>query len=716
MPGCDVTEVCIPYGEGPRGDVDETCQYKTVPGLFEAAIKCEWKRPAPGDPFPNHDNVLSTPFVVNTPHDSGASNEIVFVTYNSPDGGTDSGEGTNINYYGVIRIINGDTCALHESIFDDANHIVGGSNLAIADVDGDGFPEIFASRGSAQRAGGVGANGIVAFRWNDEQKKYVTWWSTSSEAQLQWGGPAVHDLDDDGRPEVIGANGAVFDAITGTRLNPGQTFVAAKFPVLADLDGDGKVELVAGATIYRWNGETKRWDTAYSGLPLGASNGYHYAVADFGTEKEDGTFDFETLDGRAEIAMCGGGIVRIVTLSGKTIMNVTGMSGGGPCTVGDFDGDGLPEVATAFGDYFRIFDPRCKAGMAGCLRDNILWEQKSQDLSSASTGSSLFDFDGDGKMEAVYADECYTRVYDGATGDVLFSAYRSSATWHELPVIVDVNNDGSAEIIVGSNNTMNCPTPDPIHRGLRCVEDEHCSSGVCRNGLCRCTASSQCNSRRDMEGNILDEYGCVAGLTAADQVGGNVCRAIRRSSERVTGIRVMRDSLDRWVSSRNIWNQHAYSITNINDDMTIPKTSDWLQNFLVSGLNNFRQNSQGLSGMNAAPDITGRFVGDACGRKGDAIVLGAEICNRGTKTVGTLMPATFYRLDDDGTRTKLCTSYTTENVPVGGCLRVTCEIDNVFLGPVVMVANDDGFGGRTTVECNTNNNEDYTEITTCPIN
>ncbi|MCL2326195.1 MAG: hypothetical protein FWC40_06865, partial [Proteobacteria bacterium] len=690
MAGCDVTEVCIPYGEGPRGDVDETCQYKTVPGLFEAAIQCEWKQPAPGDLYPNHANVLSTTFVVNTPHDSGTSNEIVFVTYNNSDGGTDSGEGTSINFYGVIRIIHGDTCELHESIFDDNNRIVGGSNLAIADVDGDGWPEIFASRGRAQRAG-IGINGIVAFRWDDAQKKYVTWWSTPSEAQLQWGGPAVHDLDNNGRPSVIGANGAVFDALDGRRRNPGQTFAAPKFPILADLDGDGKIELIAGPTIYRWNSDTERWDEAYTGLPLGAGN--HYAIADFGTENEDGTFDFEKLDGRAEIVMSGGNVVRIVTLSGKTLMNVAGLSGGGPPTVGDFDGDGLPEVATAFGDFFRIFKPGCKAGVGGCLRDSILWEQASQDLSSASTGSSLFDFDGDGKMEAVYADECYTRVYDGATGDVLFSAYRSSATWHEMPVIADVSNDQSAKIIIGSNNSMNCASPDPIHRGLRCVEDEDCFSGVCKGGLCRCTSSAQCNWRRDMAGNVLDEYGCVQGLTAADRVDGNVCRAIRRNAERVTGVRVMRDSLNRWVSSRNIWNQHAYSITNINDDMTIPRTSDWIQNFLVAGLNNYRQNSQGLSGMNAAPDITGRFVGDACGRKGDAVILGAEICNRGTKMLSSLMPATFYRIEDDGSRTKLCTSYTSAIVPVGGCLRVTCEIDNVILGDVVLVANDDGYGG-----------------------
>ena len=29
---------------------------------------------------------------------------------------------------------------------------------------------------------------------------------------------------------------------------------------------------------------------------------------------------------------------------------------------------------------------------------------------------------------------------------------------------------------------------------------------------------------------------------------------------------MLRDQLDRWASSRNLWNQHAYSITNVDDD------------------------------------------------------------------------------------------------------------------------------------------------------
>ena len=714
---CSPRNFCVSYGEGPRGDRNESCEFQNEERIFEAAVQCEWKTPAAGDPYPNHANVLMTPLVMNTPHDSGKAQEIIFTTYNNSDGGAPSGQGSDIRYYGVIRIINGETCALQESIFDDANHIIGGSNIAMADVDNDGYVEIFASRGTAQHAGNGG--GIVAFHWDNEAGKYVTWWATTQHSgNLNWGGPSVHDINNDGIPEIVGYGGEVFSTLDGKRLNPGQTIAELSYtPTLGDLDNDGKVEIIGTGSTYRWDNSSNTWVKAYS---KATGTGIHPAFADFGMRNDDGTFNPNMLDGRAEVVNCGSGVVQISTLEGENVLRVTGLAGGGPCTIGDFDGDGFPEVAAAFGDSYRIFDPRCKSANDGCSNAYILWSKASQDASSSSTGSSLFDFDGDGAMEAVYADECYTRVYDGKTGDVLFSAYRSSGTWHENPVIADVDNDDAAEIVVGSNNAMSCKSPDPIHRGIRCAKDDDCKSGVCRAGLCRCTTNDECNWRTDQNGVLLNEYGCVGTLSANDlPAEGNVCRAIRNNSERVTGVRVMKDRLDRWVSSRNIWNQHAYSITNINDDQTVPKTSDWIKNYFMPSLNNFRQNKQGTVAANYAPDITGRFVGDACGRDGDTVTLGAEVCNRGMKIISSLMPASFYRFeyDEEGKEkyTLLCTSYTSENVPVGGCLHVTCEIPEVIQGDVVLIVNDDGKGGRTSIECNEKNNGDRTTIKACPV-
>jgi len=108
------------------------------------------------------------------------------------------------------------------------------------------------------------------------------------------------------------------------------------------------------------------------------------------------------------------------------------------------------------------------------------------------------------------------------------------------------------------------------------------------------------------------------------------------------GIRVLNDKLNRWASSRPMWNQHAYSVTNINDDGTIPKTSDWIakQNFKTPGLNNYRQNVQGPTTVDELPDITGRIDKDACQLNGNSATLTVNICNRGKRAVPAAVPGT----------------------------------------------------------------------------
>ncbi len=76
-----------------------------------------------------------------------------------------------------------------------------------------------------------------------------------------------------------------------------------------------------------------------------------------------------------------------------------------------------------------------------------------QDYSSSVTGSSVFDFEGDGAAEVVYADELTLWVYDGATGAVeLAWEDHASGTLYEYPLVVDIDADGAAEIVLPSND------------------------------------------------------------------------------------------------------------------------------------------------------------------------------------------------------------------------------------------------------------------------
>ena len=118
----------------------------------------------------------------------------------------------------------------------------------------------------------------------------------------------------------------------------------------------------------------------------------------------------------------------------------------------------------------------------------------------------------------------------------------------EYPVIADVNGDGHAEIVVASNDygwLHDCPTdagPDP------------------------CTRHASGSGRR---------------------------RRSRTAS--VSSRAPVRD----WVSTRRIWNQHAYHVTHVDEDGRV--TSPEMRNWTVAGLNNFRQNIQ--PGASNAPDL-----------------------------------------------------------------------------------------------------------------
>jgi hypothetical protein len=199
---------------------------------------------------------------------------------------------------------------------------------------------------------------------------------------------------------------------------------------------------------------------------------------------------------------------------------------------------------------------------------------------------------------------------------------------------------------------------------------------------------------------------------------GNTCRAYHPAASRgQTGVRVLKDRLDRWVSSRPLWNQHPYSTTNINDDGTIPKSSAWNQNFRTKGLNNYRANAQGSAKGQVYPDITGRIAGGTvCQYNGSKVTLNATVCNRGRRAVGAALPATFY-LGDPDKHQRLCTAYTKGPVPIGSCLDVSCEIDTPIQTAIAitMVVNDNGDGGRVTVECNYDNNRHGVDVGKCDI-
>ncbi|RME28698.1 MAG: VCBS repeat-containing protein, partial [Deltaproteobacteria bacterium] len=595
-------------------------------------------------------------------------------------------------------------------------------------LDGDGRPEIVVYTN-------LGA--VEAWRY-DPAAGWSRFWAghdaagtpvTFSEGATGWGGPSIADLDDDGLPEIL-SGGLVYDStglLVDSSLGLGVLHRVSGFPAAADLDADGLVELAGGAGLWEFDPAAKRWVPEWTGRPNGFT-----AVADFGTYPADmGAWDRGTLDGLAEIAVVANGQARIDNLAGQAVfgpVSLPSSDGGGPPTIGDFDGDGRAELAAAGSDSYTVFDPDCTgtpdASYCPTMRtDGILWTMPSQDHSSNITGSSLFDFEGDGSVEAVYADECFVRVYEGSTGRVLYSQWRSSCTWNENPVVADTDGDFAAELVVPSNES--CGTApdlvngmgglpydtspsgnpmDPLFAGLPCKQPQDCLSGVCDAGLCRCSSDAECGSSSD---------GFVCAPPPAGTPGnGNTCRAEWRGS--MHGVRVYRDALDRWVGSRTIWNQHAYYVTNVNEDGTVPRTSSALLNWRVQGLNNFRQNVQGDLHPEYSPDATagrGRFSADC---PGGVLTLSIRVCNRGTAPVAAGIPVGFFDGDPDAGGQLVCLSSTSGDLQPGQCETVTCDWQNAptdAAHDVVVVVDPDG--ERT--ECIEGNNRGFIEGARCRL-
>ena len=89
--------------------------------------------------------------------------------------------------------------------------------------------------------------------------------------------------------------------------------------------------------------------------------------------------------------------------------------------------------------------------------------------------------------------------------------------------------------------------------------------------------------------------------------------------------------------------------------------------------------------------------------------MSAEVCNRGVKTVGAGLKAAFYEGDPmDGK--VLCVATTVDSLAAEQCVVVSCTHDGPIAGTVSIIGNDDGMGGKNTLECIYTNNDAVAQI------
>ncbi len=378
------------------GDVaiDETCEAPAEVGSWTPVI--EWTNTAAGDAY-------TTPVVGQLTDDNG-------------DGlinGDDTPDVVLANGAGAVYAMSGDS---GRTLWTASGLGAEPSTPAIADLDGDGRPEVVAS----------GSGGLVAYRGDSGAQM----WRAAGGNPYVCGGVGVYDLDGDGRPEVVQGS-SILDGLTGSvkatlRHGTGTGYtggIYASFGVAADIDQDGDLEVVTGNALYDVAG-TVLW---YNGQTDG-----FVAVGNFDSDPQ-GEIVVTTYPGRVRLQDHDGTVLWSGAYTGNTI---------GPPTIGDFDGDGRPEIGVAGNGVYVVIEHD------GTLK----WSRSINDYSSGFTGSAVFDFEGDGQAEVVFADENDLWVFDGATGAVKLQESRhSSATCSEYPAIADVDGDGHAEIIYSSS-------------------------------------------------------------------------------------------------------------------------------------------------------------------------------------------------------------------------------------------------------------------------
>ncbi len=544
---------------------------------FEPALKWHWN----GSPDHPTSNMVYGPILVGQLSDDNGDGQIndldtpdLVFSARTPTSDTSS----------ALHIVDGDT---GESIFSDRMNITSIGSQSLADIDGDGIVEIIA--GTRDRSQLIALEHTGELKWSMPHGPLFTRDNKGNRDAI-----SVSDLDADGSPEII-VGKRVYSS-EGVSLWEGSNDIGGQSQygissIVADVNLDGQKEVIAGRSLYSSTGETLYHQSSIS-------SGGHNAVGNF---DED---DF------AEIVLNSNGRVYLLEHTGEIKwgpVNIPGRGYGGPPTVADFDGDGLPEIGVAGERSYMVVEHD----------GQVKWSVPVTDETSNRTGSSAFDFNGDGEVEVTYADEFDFYIFEGSTGETIWSTPKRSGTVLEYPVIADVDNDGHAEIVVGSN---------------------------------------------------------------------------RSTDSAMNGVWVYEGVNDDWAPTRSIWNQHAYSISNINDDGTVPANEipSWLTH------NTYRLNT--FPDYNALNQIDLR-VGDI--RIADAGTITADIQNIGLAPLNADLIVEFYDGDPEISGVLIGTGVV-DDLSANTAISVSVSYDTQLLnGDLFVRANHE----KNIEECQYDNNQ-----------
>ncbi|WP_319021759.1 choice-of-anchor A family protein [Pseudoalteromonas undina] len=434
---------------------------------FSMQQKWQWNS---SDFMPEHIQVISTPVVAQLNDDNGDGvinnndvADVVIISYKDKDLSN-----------GIVRALNGvDGTELWNystgTVAADARY-----SPAVADLDGDGVVEIVVSSRLKDYISVVDNEGVI----KKQISKVGSNWSTI-------GNVSIADLDNDGSVEF-----SLGDAVYNYDIGSVYTFDWAPSSVIFDSNSDGVQEVLSsgqlndvyGAELWRYVGEDKIWFSSIADI-----DGDQQPEVILSIPATSATANKSKL-----VALEANGNV-------KWELDNSVNGGSGAQSISNFLGK--DDMGIAHAGYKSIDMYNNQGG--------LVWSVANDDEWSGKIGLSAYDFNGDGIDEVIVQDHYKVRVLNGVNGEVLSTVANSSGTLWEYPIVVDLEGDDNAELVVVSNNT---------------------------------------DSRYSIN-NGVTVYGAA-------------------------------DNSKPWKNATRIWNQHSYHQTNISQDGKVPtyELPSWLNN------------------------------------------------------------------------------------------------------------------------------------------
>ncbi len=490
-------------------------------------------------------------------------------------------------------------------------------------------------------------------------------WAGSYSGIQITGGAACGDLDDDGHVEIVAATGSgvvVYD-YEGNEVWDysgcgGAMDGTSDSPAIHDMDADGDPEVIIGSCIMDKDGSLL--GKGSSGYGSSTNVGSAAVTADL---DQDG--DLEVVAGNAAY-----------DIDGNT--EWTNSERDGYPAVGNFDSDNYGEIVVTGDAQMRILDD-----------DGSLMCSAAIPAASGSYGGppTVADFDGDGEAEVgVAANSTYTvfetdcSVLWQSTGTTDPSSGNTGSS------VFDFEGDGIADVVYADEHWV--WVFDGADGSIKMQDANHSN-------------------------NTWLEYPSIADITGDDSADIAVCNT-PGSWGSYTGVTVFGDADASWRKGRRIWNQHGYSITNVEDDGSIPQNEE--TNWLT--YNNYRSGDLTAGAGYSGPDLVAKIVDvctDEC--KAGNITMYVAVGNQGYNDVEDDFSVNVWSFTSAGL-TLIHEELWTSTI-AAGVLSDALEINLTGLVTPIedLVITIDGGNDATSGivdECKEDNNEDWWGAFVCP--